>query len=317
MRKLARGLLLQRRRRERRRRAPGVRLGLEVQHAERRPAQGLGGGRRGSLVELTDRRRAQRAPVVEVAPRGHPGPAELDQPRVERRVLRPGTGAHAEGPPDVPVLSRTERHPLALAFHHHAGRHRLHPAGRQALPHLAPQHRRHLVAVQAVEDAARLLRVHEALVEVPRGGQRTLDRLRGDLVEHHALDGHLGLELLEEVPRDGLALAVLIGGEEELVGVLQRAPQLGDLLLLVRVDDVVRLETVLDVDREAPERPLLHVRRQLRGLREVADVPHRRLDGVPLAEVAGDRARLGGRLHDHELAGHHVLLPERVRRVGS
>ena len=48
----------------------------------------------------------------------------------------------------------------------------------------------------------------------------------GDLVEHHALDLHpLGrVEDLEQVPGDGLALAILVGGEIELVGLLQRLP---------------------------------------------------------------------------------------------
>ena len=90
-----------------------------------------------------------------------------------------------------------------------------------------------------------------------------LDRLLGDLVEDHPLDRDLGLEHLEQVPRDGLALAVLIGGEVELVGVLEQPLELGDLLLLVRVDDVVRLEAVVDVDGELAERALLHVRGQL------------------------------------------------------
>ena len=35
--------------------------------------------------------------------------------------------------------------------------------------------------------------------------------------------GTLGLSYLEEVPRDGLALAVFVGREVELVGVLERA----------------------------------------------------------------------------------------------
>ena len=34
--------------------------------------------------------------------------------------------------------------------------------------------------------------------------------------------GTVRLEHLEQVPRDGLALAILIGGEVELVGVLQQ-----------------------------------------------------------------------------------------------
>ena len=63
--------------------------------------------------------------------------------------------------------------------------------------------------------------------------------------------GHLRLQLLEQVPGDRLALAVLVRREQELVGVLQLALQPGDHLLLVRVDDVVRLELVLDGRRRA------------------------------------------------------------------
>src|SRR5690606_23535116 len=170
------------------------------------------------------------------------------------------------------------------------------------------QHGRDLVAVEAVEDAAGLLRVDEVLVEVARVLQRPLDRLARDLVEDHALDRHLRLERLEEVPRDGLALAVLIGREVELVGVLERALELRDLLLLVGVDLVVRVEAVVDVDRELPVRALLHVRGQLGRLRQVADVADARLDLVVVAEVALDLASLGGRLDDHELAWHPILL---------
>jgi hypothetical protein len=36
-------------------------------------------------------------------------------------------------------------------------------------------------------------------------------------VEHHALDRNLGLEHLEQVPRDGFALAVFISCEIELI----------------------------------------------------------------------------------------------------
>ena len=77
------------------------------------------------------------------------------------------------------------------------------------------------------------------------------------------------------------------------------------------VDDVVRLEPVLDVDRELAERALLHLRRQLGRLEEVTDVADAGLDLVAVAEVPGDRACLGRRLHDDELAGggHEDLLP--------
>ena len=87
--------------------------------------------------------------------------------------------------------------------------------------------------------------------------------------------GHLGLEHLQQVPRDGLALAVLISGEQELVGVLERALEFGDRLLLGVGDDVVRLEAVLDVDGELAERALLELGGEVLRLDEVADVADR------------------------------------------
>ena len=92
---------------------------------------------------------------------------------------------------------------------------------------------------------------------------RAPDRLAGDLVEDHPADRDLGLEHLEQVPGDGLALAVLVGREEELVRVLERPLELGDLLLLVGVDDVVGLEVVVHVDGELAEAALLLRGRQL------------------------------------------------------
>ena len=132
--------------------------------------------------------------------------------------------------------------------------------------------------------------------------RRALDGLLGDLVEHHPLDRDRRLERLEQVPGDGLALAVLIRGEVELVGVLEQGLQLADLLLLVRVDDVVRVEVVLDVDPELAEGALLDLGRHLARRRDVADVAHRGLDVPVAAEVAGDGPRLRGRLDDDELA---------------
>ena len=64
--------------------------------------------------------------------------------------------------------------------------------------------------------------------------ERALDRVAGDLVEHHPAHRHLRLQHLEQVPGDRLALAVLVGREQELVGVLELLLQLGDLRLLVR-----------------------------------------------------------------------------------
>ena len=143
------------------------------------------------------------------------------------------------------------------------------------------------------------------------------DRVAGDLVEDHAADGDLGLEHLEQVPGDGLALAVLVRGEQQLVGVLELALQLGDLGALVGVDDVQRLEAVVDVDAE-PRPGLALVRRRDVGgaLGQVADVPHARLDVVARAEVALDRLGLRRALDDDQSA--HRRTPRRHgRRAAS
>jgi hypothetical protein len=125
-------------------------------------------------------------------------------------------------------------------------------------------------------------------------------------VEHHPLDGDRRLEGLQQVPGDGLALAVLIGGEVELVGLLQGRLQLRDLLALVRRYDVERLEAVVDVDPvPGLGQPLVRRGDLVCVARQVADVTDRRLHGVARAEVAHDG--LGGRLDDDKaLAGGHV-----------
>src|SRR5260221_716391 len=112
---------------------------------------------------------------------------------------------------------------------------------------LLPEDRRDLVAVEAIEDAARLLRVDETLVDRTRLAERTIDRILRDLVEDHAPDRNGRLQHLEQVPGDRLALTVLVCREQELVRILQELLQLADPFLLVRVDDVERTELVLDV----------------------------------------------------------------------
>jgi hypothetical protein len=175
---------------------------------------------------------------------------------------------------------------------------------RQARHHLLPQHGRDLVAVEPVEDAPRLLRVDQRLVHRPRVGERLVDRALGDLVEDHPPRRHLRLQLLQQVPGDRLALAVLVRREQQLVGVLQLLLQVGDDALLVRVDHVVGLEPLLDRDAErAVPFPLL-LRDVRCPLRQVADVADAGLDHESGAEVAGDGLRLGGRLDDDECLGH-------------
>ena len=178
-----------------------------------------------------------------------PAPPACRPTDTSRASNEPGSKLASE----VPVLGRDEGDPLALALDDEPRRDRLHPARGEAARDLLPQDGRDLVAVQPVEDAPRLLRVHESLVDDARVLERTRDRLSRDLVEHHAADRNLRLQHLDEVPGDRLSLAILVRREQELVRVLQVLLQLGDDLLLARVDDVVRLEPLVDVDAERAE----------------------------------------------------------------
>ena len=130
------------------------------------------------------------------------------------------------------------------------------------------------------------------------------DRLGGDLVEDHPLDRHLGLEHLEQVPRDGLALAVLVGREQELVGVGELALQLGDLRSSCRRR---RRRAGRSRGRRRPRAAPTASPLYLAGMSAARwgrsrMWPTRRLDVVARARGTLDRLRLRGRLDDHERA---------------
>jgi hypothetical protein len=103
------------------------------------------------------------------------------------------------------------------------------------------------------------------------------------------------------MPSDRLALAILVRREQQLVGLVQTLLQVGDALLLLGVDDVQRLEVVVDVDAETGPRFLLvfggHVGR---ALGKIADVPNARFDVELGTEKALDRPCLCRRFDDDE-----------------
>ena len=185
---LAARFLLQGRRHEGRRGASGVRLLLYRAHRERGAGEGSCERPRSVFVERQDVR-LEAAVVAEVTALRNPPSVDRDEPRFERAGL--------ERADDVPVRRRDEAHPLALALHHQARRHRLDAAGRQPLHHLLPQDGRHLVAVEPVENPSGLLGVDEILVDLAGLRERAFDRIAGDLVEHHPPDGDLGLQDLQ------------------------------------------------------------------------------------------------------------------------
>ena len=100
---------------------------------------------------------------------------------------------------------------------------------------------------------------------------------------------------LGDMPGDGLALAIEVGGEVDHVrlpgGLLDRA----DLLLAVGDDLVDGREVVVHVHAEL-------VLAELFG--QVPDVTIRGEDRVVRAQIAFDRLRLGRRFDDHEVVRH-------------
>ena len=296
---LAARLLLQRRGHERRRRAPPVRLLLDRADGERRTLERGCERARRVLVE-SEQVALELAVVAEVAALRDALALDPDELRLER--------ARVERADDVPVRRSDELHPLALALDHEPRRDRLHATGGEPRCDLHPEDGRDLVAVEPVEDPARLLRVDEVGIDLAGLAEGALDRILRDLVEHHPLDGNLGVQDLEQVPGDRLALAVFVRREQELGGVLQLALELVDLLLLVGIDDVERLERVIDVDAEAGPRLLLHRGRNVGGaIRKIADVADRRFHDVAVAEVPGNGLCLGRGLDDDETTFGHAM----------
>src|SRR2546422_126727 len=154
------------------------------------------------------------------------------------------------------------------------------PPRRETRLDALPQERRRLVAHQPVEHAPRLLRVHLALVDLQGVCERLPDGVLRDLVEQHPADVGAVAQGLRHVPRDRLALAVGVGGDQHALRLLRRLLDLGESLRLLLDGDVLRREAVLDVHAQL-------------ALRQVAHVPHRGLHGVARAEVLADRLRLG------------------------
>ncbi len=290
---LAARLLLQRRGHERRGGPARVRLLVGRADRERDALELRGELARRRLVETGEVSGLERAVLGEVAALNDALSVQRCEPSLE------GTGV--EQPFDVPVLGGHEGSPLALPLDDEPDGHRLHAPGRESLHDLLPEHRRDFVAVEPVEDAPRLLGVDEPLVDLACLAERPLDCVARDLVEDHPADGHLRLQLLEQMPGDRLALAVFVCCEQELVDVLELALQVGDDALLVGVDDVVRLEVLLDRDAEGAVLAAHLLRNVRRAVREVADVADARLDQKAVAEVARDGLRLRGALDDNEL----------------
>ena len=264
----------------------------------------LGDAARGFLVQHYDIPGALQLPGrgVEVL-RGSDGLAGgLNQGGGEARAI--GVGGGLEGRLHRAVLRRLE--PLALLFplHQQTQGGALNPAGAQLPPDLLPQHRGERVAEQAVEDTAGFLGTDELLIHLARFGERGLDGAAGDFVECDALHRNARLQDLDQVPADGLALAVFIGGQDEFVRLPGLPAKSGDVFLRFPGDHIDGLKVSFGIDAQTSPRLRAQGRRDFaRRPGQVTNVPEACLNFVALAQKALDGGGLRGRFDDDELHG--------------
>jgi hypothetical protein len=237
--------------------------------------------------------------AVEIAALGNPSFTNSSEPCREEGWLsiRPGVQDRVQ----IPVRGAPEGDAFPLPINDQPGRDRLHPSGRQPRHDLLPQHGRDLIAVQTIKDPPGLLGIDEILVKITGVGDRLGNGCLSDLMEDHAFRRDLGLELLQQMPGDGLALTVAVCGEQQFDGTCQCVLERADRGPLLRVDDVEGLEAVVHVHAGASPLLTLVFRGDFGGTsREVANVTAAGLDDVAVAQKTRDLVRLGRGLDDHE-----------------
>lgn len=165
-----------------------------------------------------------------------------------------------------PVFLRHKGADLIFTVDNEPRRDRLHAAGRQALADLLPQKRAELIAHDAVEHAARLLRIDQILVDPARLLDGFAHNVLCDFVEGHALRLLIrDIQQVFQVPRNGLALAVRVGCQKDIFTALGRAAQLRDDLFFSLERLILRLKIVFNIHAH-------------RALRQIAQMSHAGLD---------------------------------------
>ena len=212
----------------------------------------------------------------------HREPDPLQHPSV-RRGRRPGFL--------VLVLPKAPR-PIALT-------------GRESTGDPLPKQWGGLVAHDAIEYASGLLGVDPIHVDGAGLFKGFAYFTFGDGVEDHPLGRvHVVAERFGQVPRNGFALAVKVGGKPNGIGGLGFFPKLGDGLFAVAHHLVARLEVVFEVDARYG---FFHA--LARFGRQVADMPHAGLDvkgaqiGLQRTQVLLDGFGFRRAFHNHKIGG--------------
>ncbi len=140
------------------------------------------------------------------------------------------------------------------------------------------------------------------LINVARVVQGPLDSVLCNLVEDHPLDRYVGIEGVDEVPSNRLALPILVRRDVEPVCVRHGLFQVPDDLLFVRRHHVERLKPIGHLHPEPRPVFVLVLRGNLvRRRGKIPNVPHARLDAIPaLRQKFSDGSGLGRRLNDNQ-----------------
>jgi len=240
---------------------------------------------------------------VEVLPLRDALPVPFDEHRLEALAPR------RERRLDVPVGRPPEGPARFLALDHEADRHALHAPRAQPRTYLAPEHGRQRETEEPVEDAPALLRANQLLVDLARVLHGFVDGGLRNLVEHDALDRHLRLQRLDQVPADRLALAVFVRGKHEHLRIAEHGLDFAHSFLAVFRDHIVRREIVLNIHRKArPRFRLDGLRHLVRRTRQVANMAVTGHDLVVTAEETADRFRLRGRFDNNQLQNVFLVL---------
>ena len=177
-----------------------------------------------------------------------PFAAKRDQPRL---IFLTARGDQSGG--NRPEFTRPKRFDFHLAFDDQPQTDRLHPTRRLCARQFAPQHGRQGKADQIVQRPARQIGLDERQIDLARRFHRLGDGGFGDGVEGDATDllalfEAAGQSLLQ-VPGNRLALAVRVGGEDQLVVGFQRFGDRLDVLAAVGGDFPGHVESVVRIDR--------------------------------------------------------------------
>ena len=163
-----------------------------------------------------------------------------------------------------PIFLRLEFLDLEFAVADEAERDGLHAAGGAGAGQLPPQHRGEGEADEIVERPAGEIGVDQRTIDLARMAHGLEHGVLGHGVEYHPLDrdlaqGLLTVEHLINMPGDGLALAIGVGGEDQLARSLDRLGDLVEQLGRLGLDVPMHLEILLRLDRAVLRRQITDV----------------------------------------------------------